>query len=510
MAAKGGGTWSATAADLGTPLPPKRGAPAPPETPTVVVTQMQFFPDGKYVATNGREESLAGVDGLRIWQTTTKKLYGHGDVKGPIDALAVSPDARIIALSASTGEGVRLWAGLGDESAHAILPAGKNVTALAFSPDGKWLATSGGGADGGSVTALWSLETRKRVASLDGHTAAVRQIVFSPDGKLLATAGADKAVRLWSAGDAKCLATLEGHQLPVTSVSISPDGKRLASAAGTHQDRPELKIWDIRRKKQLAEAQGHRLGIRQVLFSPDGEWLLTAGCDATVKLWQLTRPADVERPKLTLLKGMDIWKDPDPKDADKMLRAAMSLLKSPTEQRRQEGIAKLREIVARQRGTPAAQEAAKLLEKGPATPAPATTKPAVSKIDERNAQRMLSAALQTAKSGKKTAKEDALKQLRELVAKYPSAEAAKKAEGHIKELAPPPPAPKDDKKVKAEAADKMFRLAKVLLDNNIRDKAIAKLQQIVEKYPGTPASVRAAALLKRLNGPASNPATNPE
>ncbi|MFN8001098.1 MAG: hypothetical protein U0X75_08800, partial [Acidobacteriota bacterium] len=101
-----------------------------------------------------------------------------------------------------------------------------SVNAIAFSPNGKWLA--GAGAD--RIIHLWELgETEgKQIKSLIAHEDAINQIAFSPDGKLLATAGADNQLKLWDAAKLEEVHALEKQADWVFALAFSPDGKRLA------------------------------------------------------------------------------------------------------------------------------------------------------------------------------------------------------------------------------------------------------------------------------------------
>src|SRR5437764_12459035 len=102
-----------------------------------------------------------------------------------------------------------------------------SVLAVAFSPDGKVLASS----SRDKTIKLWDPATGGLKRMLTEHTADVYDVTFSPKGDLLASCGRDRTIKLWDAQAVKLLRTLEGHTDIVRSVAFAPDQKTLASGS---------------------------------------------------------------------------------------------------------------------------------------------------------------------------------------------------------------------------------------------------------------------------------------
>jgi WD40 repeat protein len=150
------------------------------------------------------------------------------------------------------------------------------VAAVAFSPDGKHLASAGFD----KTVRLWDLENLKEQYMLAEHADAVTALVFAPDGRWLASAGKDRTVRVVEAATGKRLFSL-GALGPVLALAASPDGRWIVSAG----DDPTLLWWDARTGKRDRARGAHRTSVVELGFSRDGKVLTTAGGDNCLGVW---------------------------------------------------------------------------------------------------------------------------------------------------------------------------------------------------------------------------------
>jgi WD40 repeat protein len=233
----------------------------------------------------------------RAGNGTSAVLRGQG---GPVTGLAWDGGPVL----ASAGGGKILLRAAADGKLLHTLPADRQVRALAMSPDGKLLASSG---DDPTIQ-VWELETGKLVASLRDHTDWVLCLAFAPDGKALASGGYDGLVRLWDAGSGKKVRDLSAAPVPppkqppevsaVLSLAFSPDGKTVAigSADGL------IRLANVADGKMVRALPGHTSAVAGLAFHPGGKLLASAGKDRTVRLWDPTNGQ-----ALKVLEGHTAW-----------------------------------------------------------------------------------------------------------------------------------------------------------------------------------------------------------
>ncbi len=254
-------------------------------------------PTGQLIAAGGEEGLIV------IWRVADgavlARLHEH---RSNILALAFSPDGTLLA-SGSHDRTIRLWQlttltgveRLRAEKQPAIqahttvhtLPSQtltkqqSQVTTVAFSPDGSWLAS--GSAD--QKVYLWQVGAEQARASLYGHGDAVARVAFSPDGRLLASGSADRSLCLWNVANGQLLQRLHGHVQGVMGLALTQDGSLLASA---HQDR-QVRLWDPGQRCLTRLLPLHQSEVTTVDWQPQGQLLASGSVDQTIRFWEQQR-----------------------------------------------------------------------------------------------------------------------------------------------------------------------------------------------------------------------------
>jgi WD40 repeat protein/serine/threonine protein kinase len=243
---------------------------------TKAVVCVAFHRGGQYLASVGSDRRV------KVWDLTTEKEL----LDEPCDAVrkfgtaytvAFSADGRLVA-AASKGA-VRVWDWRNRQLLHSLPPHQFHSIPVAFSPDGRHLAT-GTFREG---LKLWNPETGVLLRTM-AHRHPLSALAFSPDGKWVAAASFDRTVKLSDAATGEVLHNLDLHTGNVECVAFSPDGKRVASAG---EDKT-VRLWDATTGREVLGLRGHGGRCGCVAFSPDGRRLASASTDGTIRFWDAT------------------------------------------------------------------------------------------------------------------------------------------------------------------------------------------------------------------------------
>ncbi|MGC9946436.1 MAG: c-type cytochrome domain-containing protein [Bryobacteraceae bacterium] len=202
-------------------------------------------------------------------------------VKPLIDALAYSPDGKLLAFG--TFKEVRLVEPETGKTVATLPGHAEDVRAVAFSPDGRFLAAAGGLPARSGEVKIWNVEKRAPLLTIAGHADCVYALEFAPDGKSIATASYDKLIKLWDVASGKEIRTLKDHIDAVYALAFTPDGKRLVSASA---DRG-VKVWDVASGERLYTLSEATDGLNTLAVDPAGKRVAAAGLDRTIRVWSL-------------------------------------------------------------------------------------------------------------------------------------------------------------------------------------------------------------------------------
>jgi WD40 repeat protein len=213
--------------------------------------------------------------------------------------VSISADGTMLATAGS--DGVKIWR-LASGAGLGAIGGGRPADDVAFSPTGSLVAfvrdgwSAGQPVEGGATAEIWDVAERSRVATLQVNAGAPDReedlgytIAFSPDGRMLATAGDDPLVRLWDVRAGKLIREFEQNLGGVLRLEFSSDGRILAIAGDSNAS-----LWDVATCTQVGRLSG---GSRKAMLdlSSDGRRLLITNGNGQGAVWDIDPESWAER-----------------------------------------------------------------------------------------------------------------------------------------------------------------------------------------------------------------------
>ncbi|MDI1480468.1 WD40 repeat domain-containing protein [Polyangium sp. y55x31] len=229
--------------------------------------EIGFSRDGKLLGAGGKT--------VRVWNIETGQIVREETLPAAASSFAMSPDGSRVAVD--VGKTIRVIPLATNEPIREFAGHTGNIRALAFSPDGKLLAS--GSHD--HTVRLWNVTSGLEERILRGHTGLVETVAFSPDGKLLASGSQDTSAMLWDVETGKPRQTFQDPKARrsemVEDVVFSSDGKLLAVGGLSNS----LRIWELETGKARSMPKSSTSPFA-LAFTPDGKWLVTGFGDGTL------------------------------------------------------------------------------------------------------------------------------------------------------------------------------------------------------------------------------------
>ncbi|MEU7853117.1 WD40 repeat domain-containing protein [Nonomuraea sp. NPDC049141] len=254
------------------------GPPLRSKTARRGVDRLAFAPDGRTLLSEG-------LDGLRFWDVASRREIAH---ERNLRSAAISADGRLLA--AAQDKSLVFWdMARRQETGPRITAPGHTdvITALALSPDGKTVATSGSD----NRVRLFDVTTRREIPgpSNTSQVGLVSVLAFSPNGQRLAFVAADNSIKLWDVPDRHAVGVALIPASGTDALAFGPDGQTLV----TGHSYGEVQLWDLRTYRPLGSPMtGHTEFIGALAYSRDGTLVASVAGDKTARLWNVRTPPD--------------------------------------------------------------------------------------------------------------------------------------------------------------------------------------------------------------------------
>ncbi len=233
-------------------------------------------PKGRWIAT-GHDDGT-----VKVWESSTTdpvKNFVCSPVGTGVPAVAFSPDGSFLACCSHLNNSANLYRT--DSWSELFSVPADDCDDIAFSPDSDWLAYCDG-----REAVLQHLKDPAMIRRLSGHSITVHGVAFSPDASLVVTACEDRKLRIWRVADGSLLEMLNGHAATIRRVTFSRDGTTLVSGGSDGA----IKLWHVETGQELYTLARLEFPIEQLTFSPDGMALLVLTDDGRMHVFDAGRP----------------------------------------------------------------------------------------------------------------------------------------------------------------------------------------------------------------------------
>lgn len=235
------------------------------------VNSITFSPNGELLASVSNDKTL------RLWNVQSQQNIATRNLTDRYQSIAFSPDGQLLATGG--GRHVKLW-----NSRHqteiATLQHSQDVRTVAFSHDGQLLAAGDGSGDGPGTVKVWDVKSRQVVVSLNANPKNIKAVEFSSDNRYLASSGWNGYLKIWDTSNWELLRTIPntGHY----DIAFSPDGKMIASTSNG-----SVSLWWVGDGTKVVQLPGPTDWIHPIDFSHDGTSLVVGAEDGILRIWDI-------------------------------------------------------------------------------------------------------------------------------------------------------------------------------------------------------------------------------